>query len=257
MDPPEKFGDPLKKRTPSSPTSSPPSAVGRERENAEGDQPQAVEVCTGIPLASTTMPVTLSHVDPYVHFSQKTSSPTKPKEMADGSFSRGSNGNSKAGFVEEMEANNGVAGEMLVDPNDKFSSRLWDCMTDTQSSADNLLCCYCNLSSQANMVLNSKRGIHWPLCLGMLFVDYFCCAGVCSCVSFCAVNILVRHSLRQRYHLSDGVEEMVKDIAAGSCCAPCALCQQHREMSKRGEWPGCVLFGLDPAAVVVTHVNIA
>lgn len=263
MEPPEKFGDPPEKPTSSSTPS--PSPPGRDRRDSEEAQPAVVEVCTGIPLASTTMPVTLSHGDPYAHFSQKSnvdSSLGKGNDTADGSYGpdhRNANTNSRSSgaegvFIREMEADDG--GEASDEHLRQWTSPLCGCLNDTQSSVDNLLCCYCNLSSQANMMLHSKRGIHWPLCLGMMCVDYFFCAGVCSCLTFCTVNIVVRQSLRQRYHLPTGIGEMVKDMVAGSCCAPLALCQQHREMAARGEWPGCVLLGVDPANVVVTHVSI-
>lgn len=254
MDPPEKEGFPPEKKPSGASAVAPPplmrsSSEGGVRDEGEGAGaggyedsnalPVSVGVYEGIPIASTTGTITISHIDPYEHFS-------KPGVLStpETAFSGGG----------------GVApnsGSELND--DQWRSSVFSCFSDPQSAMDNLLCCYCNLSSQANMLLNNKRGVHFPLCLGMACVDYFCFAGMCSCVSFCVVNIMVRQAIRHRYHLKTGIGNMAMDFLMGTCCAVCALCQQHREMSSRGHWPGCILVGFDPlevAPVTAEHVNI-
>lgn len=128
---------------------------------------------------------------------------------------------------------------------DSWHTDIFDCFQDKHSLFDVLFCSYCNLSIQANRVLNDKQGMHWPLCATMVGCDY-CCLG-CSGLSLILVNVLVRHSVRQRYHMRPGVEAVMTDMVLAACCPLCTLCQQHREMTARNEWPGCVLFGEDPA----------
>lgn len=249
MDPPEKEGQPPVKATVCD-----YSGTSRTDIPEEEDQPQPVQVYEGIPIASTTGPITISHIDPYTHFTSSSGSNATGKGPRSGS-SNCSRHELGEDFLHHERSGSGDA--FPIPNDDRWGSSLFSCFSEPQSTLDIVLCSYCNLSSQANMLMNNKRGIHYPLCFGMACVDYFCFAGACSCVSFCAVNVVVRQAIRHRYNLKTGIGKMVKDIVAGTCCALCALCQQHREMSRRGDWPGCILVGFDPADVrPSTHVNI-
>lgn len=137
--------------------------------------------------------------------------------------------------------------EDLTDGPD-WSTGLFDCFTDKYNMLDVCICSYCNLSMQANLAYNGESGIHWPLCLCLGGLDLCCFGGL----AFITVGIMVRQKTRQRYHLKQNFSEMVLDMGTGLCCQLCGLCQQHREMVRHDEWPGCVLLGEPPRQ----HVEI-
>eukprot|EP00796_Vickermania_ingenoplastis_P010705 gene10705-7437_t len=123
-----------------------------------------------------------------------------------------------------------------------WSSGLFDCCSDKLNLFDVCLCGVCNVSMQANVAFNNESGIHWPLCLCIVGVDGCLTGGL----TLLLTGVIVRQKLRQRYMLQQTLPVIMQDIAAGLLCQPCAICQQHREMTRRGDWPGCVLFGTAP-----------
>lgn len=84
------------------------------------------------------------------------------------------------------------------------------------------------------------------------------------CLSACCLDIIflgagyfggswwLRRRIRKRYQLH---ESAALTCAVGVCCAPCSLCQVHREMGCRGEHPGGVCIAspnLPPPPPMIT-----
>lgn len=124
----------------------------------------------------------------------------------------------------------------------EWSTGLFDCLRNKYNAFDTFLCPCCVLSQQVNRVFNNEAGMHWPLCLCVTSLDVCCTGGL----AFLSVELILRQKVRQRYHLKQNFSEVVLDMLSGIFCTTCMLCQQHREMTRLDEWPGCVLLGEDP-----------
>lgn len=120
-------------------------------------------------------------------------------------------------------------------PSSRWSSELFDCGHDMNSTADLVFCCHhCQASRQYNMVTNGIRGFDPLSCSVTFAVDLM--AGFHLGTFFLTWHL--RQRLRTAYnipssHLSDCLESFF--------CLPCALCQHYRELSGRGDWPGGTL----------------
>lgn len=154
--------------------------------------------------------------------------------------------------------------ENVEDPT-KWRTGLFDFRDDALSCVDAMLCSYCAISAQYNLLYRSKEGMFIPLVPAMLCVDY-CCNMAFWPLLFCppsmvGLTLVVRQSVRRRYSIVTHYEgpsqngtapptnrEMnynavfIGDMLIACLCTPCAISQHHREMTLRGEWPGPVIF---------------
>lgn len=141
-----------------------------------------------------------------------------------------------------------------------WSTGLCECNKDWENAMDVLLCHRCVLSQQYNLLYNGEPSIHWPLLIGTALLDAL---SYTVPSAFLCTAVLIRQSLRRRYQIGEAnpdvtnasgcaacqhdTTSMGEDFFAVCCCTVCATCQQHREMTLRGDWPGKCLFGTNPA----------
>ena len=111
-----------------------------------------------------------------------------------------------------------------------WTTGLCDCCVDKRGCAEATFCGTCQLTRQFNFVLYGRNDcdpLMWSatLCMNVL-AGHFPAATV-------AQAWFVRAQLRQRYGISGDV---MSDIVTALFCGHCAIAQQYREMSIRGEW---------------------
>lgn len=121
-----------------------------------------------------------------------------------------------------------------------WSSNIFDCLDDVNSAIEVTFCGPCQLSRQYNVITNGSRDID-ALSLFGQFAGNILSAMLHIPIGMGSVllNYHVRTRLRQRYMLEGSA---VSDALFSAFCTSCALCQQYREMSQRGEWTsGCCI----------------
>jgi len=139
-----------------------------------------------------------------------------------------------------------------------WATDVFGCMDDKYNCVDTALCGSCNAAAQFNKLFYGESGVHWPMCVAVGMTDF--CLAACfgtPLASFAQVMI-IRRQIRSRYHIGevsagsgevDAVGSFFSDLCLTIFCTSCVLCQHHREMTLRGEWPGKCLFGRDPVQV--------
>ena len=131
-----------------------------------------------------------------------------------------------------------------------FQHDAFSCFEDVTVCLEGWLCGYCQVSSQYNYVNHGKADVHWPICVGMAGLD-FCCG--LSGIALCVGTMLTREKIRERYHIEYESSDC-DDCCVSVFCTPCAIVQQYREMTTRGEWPGGILVNrpaLEPPMGIV------
>ena len=118
-----------------------------------------------------------------------------------------------------------------------FQHDLFGCFQDMSACLEGWCCGYCQVASQYNRVEHNEADVYWPMCLGMAGLDY--CCGF-SGIALCIGNMITREKLRRRYNIGNG-SSGCEDCCVSVFCTCCAVIQQHREMTTRGEWPGGIL----------------
>lgn len=128
-----------------------------------------------------------------------------------------------------------VTTTMPVVANNDWSTGLFD-MTNPDCSMciEGWLCGYCQMGYQYQRIRSNVIGMDAAVCAGALCCDAFCTGGLVRM----GLTWSIRSSIQMRYGIR---QDCCNDFCAVFCCNPCALCQQHREMSMHGEYPGGVL----------------
>lgn len=157
--------------------------------------------------------------------------------------------------VGERALSHGTDGANELAPQD-WSSGICECGQDCHNAWDVCLCFHCVLFQQYNKFYYDQGRILWSKCLGIFCLDACCTCGFANMY----IHYTLRQDMRRRYHITSnatehnaqGTPKPYQGPTAGeSCsdccsvyfCATCTLCQQHREMTHRGIWPGKCLFG--------------
>jgi Cys-rich protein (TIGR01571 family) len=117
-----------------------------------------------------------------------------------------------------------------------WSTGLCDCLTHSSSCIETCFCmCF-------------QFGYQWPkaqppgspalgtkfdalVCFGPLCLDMLCTFGCATAVT----TMVLRNKTKMRYNI---IEDPTAVGIIGLCCCPCSVCQTHREMTVRGEFPG-------------------
>lgn len=178
----------------------------------------------------------------------------------------------RAGKGDVMDATSHFADISVDHPyTTTWSTGLWDCVVDWRNAVDVFLCSRCVAAQQFNKIYTGEEGIHWPVCLLSVVLDF----GAVP-LGGIVLMIAVRQEIRSRYSIdipegdysnnhsatpatlrqSTWVNAatsgtLLLDICAVLFCTPCALCQQHREMTVRGEWPSYCILGSNPQVAIV------
>ena len=105
---------------------------------------------------------------------------------------------------------------------------------DSSMCCEGLLCTYCQIGYQYNRTEKPTIEMNAMVCLGTLVLDVCLTQGLARM----AATFMIRQALQRRYGIK---EELCSDVLLVCCCTHCVLCQQHREMTYHGEYPGGVL----------------
>jgi Cys-rich protein (TIGR01571 family) len=101
----------------------------------------------------------------------------------------------------------------------QYSTGLCDC-GPFSVCFESICCGTCQLSRQAAALAGDKDTCTIGGCL------YACCCMPCA-------QVTVRTGIVNRYKLDDSLT-----CCKALCCGPCSTCQNHRELTIRGDWPG-------------------
>ena len=123
----------------------------------------------------------------------------------------------------------GFAHAFPVERNGTWSTDFCDCAQDTPSCCDVFFCTWCHSGYQYGMMSTGQQHMHPAMCLGTALCDFL--TGFGTIVG----ALVLRSAIRERYGIKGNDFE---DILLAFCCPACTLCQNYREMSVRGQWPG-------------------
>eukprot|EP00672_Neobodo_designis_P025570 CAMPEP_0174840606 /NCGR_PEP_ID=MMETSP1114-20130205/8786_1 /TAXON_ID=312471 /ORGANISM="Neobodo designis, Strain CCAP 1951/1" /LENGTH=122 /DNA_ID=CAMNT_0016074763 /DNA_START=37 /DNA_END=405 /DNA_ORIENTATION=+ len=103
-----------------------------------------------------------------------------------------------------------------------YTTGLCDCMQDTSSCVDSVICYPCMIGRQCGAADGQSDQCSCFGCIcGYLFPSLSACC--------------LRKKLAERYSLEEGC---CGQVIFGCLCPACSLCQTHREFTIRGVWPG-------------------
>ena len=127
-------------------------------------------------------------------------------------------------------------GQFNPPPLGQWTTGLCECFSDVNSCMD-IYFCYCCANARQWDAQDGRQDS-----LNMLIL----LANICFGTTFC-VNCVLRCNLAQKYKLPEG--------SCMSCCISlwlpsCGMCQQHRELTNRGYWPGGTICSTPPAGYV-------
>jgi len=117
---------------------------------------------------------------------------------------------------------------------DQWHHPVFACLEDTNVCLESWLCFPCQISMQYNTLIWGKPELNPFICFSITVATYFgaaCYAGWWT--------LWIRRILVNRYKLA---EEQMHTCLYACCCPGCAIAQQHREMTDRGENPGGLVF---------------
>ena len=113
-----------------------------------------------------------------------------------------------------------------------WSTELCHCFHDMPSCVENTLPIYWFQNSrQYNLIANQDSGIEPMSCLVSFGADVLIGGNLGSFI----LTFFLRGKLRERYNIQGSP---VADCLLSYFCLPLVVCQNYREMSVRGEWPG-------------------
>ncbi|CBZ28826.1 putative ama1 protein [Leishmania mexicana MHOM/GT/2001/U1103] len=113
------------------------------------------------------------------------------------------------------------------------------CCEDMDSCCEACCCFPCQVSRQCNMLMNSRREIHWPYCLLMTLCDFTLFIFSVSCV-FASET---RRLARERYGISGS---SLEDCCLAYWCRTCSTQQVLLEMTTMNEFPGATCYEAAP-----------
>ena len=117
----------------------------------------------------------------------------------------------------------------------KFMSGIFDCFEPTEVCLEGWCCGYCQGGHQYSMLTTGRPEMNPIVSFGACCIDQFA-----KGLAMAFLTWHLRTTIMQRYNI---VEPPLHTAFFSCCCAGCSMCQQHREMTMRGEWPGAS-FGL-------------
>lgn len=128
----------------------------------------------------------------------------------------------------------------------QWSFELLGCFQQSDPCIEAFFCGPCQLTRQYNMLLNDTNEINWAALGGLYTLNLMARIPLASCF----LTWHVRHSLRRKYNISGSVSN---DAVVSLCCGPCAIAQQYRELSNRGEWSGACCAVAPRVAPTMDH----
>lgn len=109
--------------------------------------------------------------------------------------------------------------------NPQWRTGLYSCTADPLECCDCMLCCWCELSRQAEATLGNSN-------------KYSIAALFASFPFFSCMYYVLRRRVVDKYHIEEATWLSLATIAV---CGACSTCQVHRELTIRQVWPGGTL----------------
>eukprot|EP01064_Diplonema_japonicum_P039177 TRINITY_DN975_c0_g2_i2.p1 TRINITY_DN975_c0_g2~~TRINITY_DN975_c0_g2_i2.p1 ORF type:complete len:189 (+),score=45.56 TRINITY_DN975_c0_g2_i2:54-569(+) len=118
-------------------------------------------------------------------------------------------------------------------PTETWEAGVCDCFQDIGLCCDVCFCTCCQAGRIYDAAFEHKPdSFNVPVCLLMVGASYFFGA-----IATCVFSMCMRDKVRTSYGImGDGCD----DCCMSFWCAPCVMCQVHRELSKRGTPPGYI-----------------
>lgn len=120
-----------------------------------------------------------------------------------------------------------------------WSNGLFGCFDDFNECLDGFFCCWCKLGYMQQRMAMGSIGMDTGTCAVAFVVDY-CCCGLGTPI----YTYNQRSQIKLRYNIAD--EGNCTSCLIAFCCDRCAICQQAREMTARGEFCGGVCASTPP-----------
>lgn len=114
---------------------------------------------------------------------------------------------------------------------DKWNTGLFDCVKDKQNCWEILLCHHLHLSKQYNKLRFNNYNFNYDFCVFILLLDF-----IFPIYGTILATLKIRNMIQQKYNLYE--HDAINDIFTSFCCTLCSICQNHREMSHRGDYVG-------------------
>lgn len=121
-----------------------------------------------------------------------------------------------------------------------WSTGLLDCGKDLPGCVSGFFFPWCMASHTFGTVETGVVEPNWCLGFTTAILDLTLCGGLV----FIAHTAHIRCVVRSRFNIQP--KETMCNLMAAVLCAPLANCQQHRELTARGLWPGGVFLTAPP-----------
>ena len=131
---------------------------------------------------------------------------------------------------------------MTLTMNSQWQTGVCDCCSDMNSCWDGCCCTLLAITRQMDAVKGIPNSMNFN---GCFFI------GNC-CPSAYLLNIAVRCNIAGKYDIP---ENGCVTCLVGTFCCPCGVCQQHRELEKRGIWAGGTCCARPPTVYIMDHTQ--
>lgn len=113
-----------------------------------------------------------------------------------------------------------------------WKTGLLECFSDTNVCCD-IYCCHCCANARQ---WDAVEGL--PNSMNLMVFLANCCLGTTA-----LLNCFVRCNITKRYNIDEG--DFISCLI-GTFLATCAMCQQHKELTAQGLWPGGTICANPP-----------
>lgn len=117
---------------------------------------------------------------------------------------------------------------------DEWTTGTFNCLEDIPSTCDAVCCFPCQYGRQCASLDGQQNTLNATWCVIPLI---FGCAAPCYVMG-------MRRRVRTRFGISGSCPG---DLACAFFCASCSHCQNGRELTNRGFWPGGTICATQPA----------
>lgn len=117
-----------------------------------------------------------------------------------------------------------------------WSTGIFECFNDFNVCCD-IYCCHCCANARQWDAVEGK-----PDSMNlMVFLANFCLG------TTALLNCFTRCNIVKRYNIDEG--DFISCLW-GTFCPLCTMCQQHKELTVRGQWPGATICAQPPAGFI-------
>ena len=118
-----------------------------------------------------------------------------------------------------------------------WGTGIFSCFDDTSGCCDAICCGPCQIARHCEAVEGRANTQNTMYCLGFT---------ICGYAALFAIPML-RSKIRERFGIQGSCPG---DWCCGCCLPGCAVCQHHRELTRRNFWPGGSCFQSAPPTIM-------